>query len=200
MALRDLELESRPPLTVEEFEALAEREGWDEDTRVELLDGEVVWMSPINDPHAACVRRLTQLFSRQYAADLALVSVQNPIRIEHYDEPQPDMALLRPRPDFYALATPTPADILLLVEVADTTLRTDLGRKARIYASGGVTEYWVVDLNDGVLHVHRSPTHGTYADRQVLAPGERVAARFAPHIEIGVEEVTGGELSGLTSE
>src|SRR5213595_1926041 len=95
VAIRDLELESRPPLTVEEFEALAETEGWDEDTRVELLDGEVVWMSPINDPHAACVRRLTQLFSRQYPADLAQVSVQNPIRIERYDEPQPDVALLR---------------------------------------------------------------------------------------------------------
>jgi len=191
VAVEDLELESRPPLTVEEFEALAEIEGWDEDTRVELLDGEVVWMSPINDPHAACVRRLTQLFSRQYAADLALVSVQNPIRIERYDEPQPDIALLRPQPDFYAAATPTPADVLLLVEVADTTLRTDLGRKARIYASGGVSEYWVVDLNNRVLYVHRSPERGTYTVRQVLAPGERVAAAFAPHNDVAIEEVTG---------
>ena len=191
MAIRDLELESRPPLTVEEFDALAKTEGWDEDIRVELLDGEIVWMSPINDPHAASVNRLNQLFSRRYAGDVALVAVQNPIRIEHYDEPQPDVALLKPRLDFYATATPTPADILLLVEVADTTLRTDLGRKARIYASGGVTEYWVVDLNNRVLYVHRSPARGTYAERQVLASGERVAAGFAPHIELGVEEVTG---------
>jgi Uma2 family endonuclease len=191
MAIEDLELESRPPLTVEEFEALAETEGWDEDTRVELLDGELVWMSAINDPHAACVRRLTQLFGRRYAADLAQVSVQNPIRVERYDEPQPDMALLRHRPDFYASATPTPTDILLLVEVADTTLRTDLGRKARIYASGGVSEYWVVDLNNGVLYVHRSPARGTYSERHVLARGERVAAGFAEHIEFAVAEITG---------
>ena len=191
MAIEELQLESRPPLTVEEFRRLADAEGWDEDTRVELLDGEVVWMSPINDPHAACVRRLTQLFSRQYAADVALVSVQNPIRIERYDEPQPDMALLKPQPDFYAAATPAPADVLLLVEVADTTLRIDLGRKARIYASGGVTEYWVVDLNNRVLYVHRSRSGATYNVRQVLAPGERLAAGFAPDIELGVEEVTG---------
>ena len=151
MAVEDLQLESRPPLTVEEFEALGGAEGWDEDTRVELLDGEVVWMSPINDPHAGGVNRLNRLFTRRYTDDVALVSIQNPIRIERYDEPQPDVVLLRPRPDFYATATPTPADILLLVEVADTTLRTDLGRKARIYASGGVTEYWVVDLNQRVL-------------------------------------------------
>src|SRR3954465_15423472 len=110
MAIRDLELESQPPLTVQEFEALAEAEGWDEDTRVELLDGEVVWMSPINDPHAACVNRLNQLFSRRYAADVALVAVQNPTRIENYAEPQPDVALLRPRRDFYAAATPTPPE------------------------------------------------------------------------------------------
>jgi Uma2 family endonuclease len=98
MAIEDLELESRPPLTVEEFEALARAEDWDEDTRVELLDGEVVWMSPISDPHAACVKRLNRLFGQCYTADQMLVSVQDPIRIERYDEPQPDVALLRPRP------------------------------------------------------------------------------------------------------
>jgi len=190
MAIEELQLESRPPLTVEEFERLAETEGWDEDTRVELLDGEVVWMSPINDPHAACVKRLNQLFNRRYA-DQVLVSVQDPIRVEPYDEPQPDVALLRPRPDFYASATPTPPDVLLLVEVADTTLRTDLGRKARIYASGGVSEYWVVDLNNRVLYVHRAPAGGSYAERLVVGPGERVRAGFAPGIEVAIEEVTG---------
>jgi Uma2 family endonuclease len=191
MAVEDLQLESRPPLTVEEFEALAEAEGWDEDTRVELLDGEVVWMSPINDPHVGCVNRLTQLFSRRFAADVALVSVQNPIRIEDYDEPQPDLALLKPRADYYATATATAADVLLLVEVADRTLRTDLGRKARIYASGGVSEYWVVDLNHGLLYVHRAPAHGSYAEREVLAPGGRIAAGFASETDIAVAEVTG---------
>jgi hypothetical protein len=120
-----------------------------------------------------------------------LVSIQDPLRIEHYNQPQPDVALLKARPDFYASGTPTPADILLLVEVADTTLRTDLGRKARIYASGGVSEYCVVDLNNRVLYVHRSPSGATYTERQVLASGERVAAAFAPHIDFGVEAVTG---------
>jgi Uma2 family endonuclease len=191
MAIEKLQLESQPPLTVEEFRSVADAEGWDEDTRIELLDGEIVWMSPINDPHAACVNRLNSLFNRRYEEGRVLVAVQNPIRIGRCDEPQPDMALLWPRPDFYASATPTPADVLVLVEVADTTLRTDLGRKARIYASGGVFEYWVVDLNNRVLYVHRSPAGGTYAERQVLGPGDRVAAAFAPELEVGVEEVTG---------
>ena len=138
-----------------------------------------------------CRRRLNRLFNRRYADDQVLVSVQDPIRIERYDEPQPDVALLVPRPDFYEATTPTPADLLLLVEVADTTLGTDLGRKARIYAGGGVAEYWVVDLNNRVLYVHRSPARGAYAERQVLTPGEPVAAGFAAHIEFRVEELTG---------
>ena len=191
MAIEDLQLESRPPLTLEEFDALAEAEGWDEDTRVELLDGEIVWMSPINDPHAASVKRLNRLFNRRYAEDQMLVSVQDPIRIERYDEPQPDVALLRPRADFYAAATPTPADILLLIEVSDTTLRTDLGRKARIYASGGVPEYWVVDLNNRALYVHSIPAGGNYVDRQVLGPTERLRAAFAPEVDFAVHELTG---------
>jgi Uma2 family endonuclease len=191
MAVEDLQLESRPPLTVEEFKTLAEAEGWDEDTRVELLDGEVVWMSPINDPHAGCVNRLNRLFSRRYTDDVALVSVQNPIRIDSYDEPQPDVALLRPRADDYAAATPTPTDTLLLVEVSDSTLRIDLGRKARIYADAGVAEYWVVDVKNLVVYVHRDPAAGRYATRRVLASSERISAVFAPEVEFGVAELIG---------
>ena len=190
MAVEHLELESRPPLSVDEFEALVDAEGWDEDTRVELLDGEVIWMSPINDPHIGGVNRLNRLF-RRFAEDVALVSVQNSIRIDNYDEPQPDVALLRPRADDYATATPTPTDILLLVEVSDSTLRIDLGRKARIYADAGVAEYWVVDLKNQVLYVHRDPAAGRYATRRVLGPGERISGQFAPEVVFGVAELFG---------
>jgi Uma2 family endonuclease len=191
MAVERLELENRPPLTVDEFEALAERHGWDDGTRLELLDGEVVWMSPINDPHIGCVNRLTRLFSRRYPEQLALLSIQNPIRAGEYDEPQPDVALLKPRADHYGTAKATPADILLLVEVADRTLRTDLGRKARIYADGNVAEYWVVDLNNGTLYVHRTPSAGAYATRLVLGAEEPVSAEFAPDVEFTVAELLG---------
>jgi Uma2 family endonuclease len=117
--------------------------------------------------------------------------VQNPIRIDNYDEPQPDVALLRPRGDDYAAATPTPPDILLLVEVSDSTLRIDLGRKARIYADAGVAEYWVVDLKNQVLYVHRDASAGRYATRQVLTSGEGINGQFAPEVQIGVAELFG---------
>lgn len=186
-----VELESRAPLTVEEFEALADRQGWDEDTRVELLDGELVWMSPVNDPHVGCVNCLTRLFVRRVADDLALVSVQNPVRLGAHDEPLPDLALLRPRADDYRTAKAGPADILLLVEVADSTLRTDLGRKARIYASAGVPEYWVVDLRNQLVYVHRSPQGGSYLARTLARRGDQLQAHFAPAVSFAAAEILG---------
>jgi hypothetical protein len=103
MAVEKLDLESRPPLTVDEFEALAEQEGWGEDTPVELLDGELVWMSPTNDPHIGCVNRLNRAVSSTLCRRLVLVSVHNPVRTGSYDEPEPDSALLKPRADVYKL-------------------------------------------------------------------------------------------------
>jgi Uma2 family endonuclease len=191
MAVEKLELESRPPLTVDEFEALAEQQGWDEDTPVELLDGELVWMSPTNDPHIGCVNRLNRLFNHRYGEAIVLVSIQNPVRASQYDEPEPDVALLKPRADDYGAARATADDILLLVEVSDKTLRNDLGRKARIYASAGISEYWVVDLNAQTVHVHRTPLDGAYRVRTVMVRGGEVSAQFAPAVSFTIDEMLG---------
>jgi Uma2 family endonuclease len=189
MAVERLQLESRPPLTVADFEALAAEQGWDETGHVELLDGEVLWMSPINDRHIGCVNRLNRLFTRTYPEDMVLVSVQNPVRLTEYDEPQPDVALLKPRADDYSTSKAGPQDALLLVEVADRTLRTDLGRKARIYATAGVPEYWVIDLNNRLLYVHRAPAAGAYTTQLVLTSGEKVSTEFGSDREFGVAEL-----------
>jgi Uma2 family endonuclease len=186
-----LDLEKRPPLTVDEFYALAEEEGWDEDDRFELLDGEVVWMSPVNTPHVACVIRLNHVLLRRYSEDRALLSVQNPLQLGEFDLPQPDVTLLKPRDDFYAGGTPTPRDVLLLVEVADSSLRSDLGRKARIYAAAGVVEYWVVDLKDRALYVHCEPRGANYSTRTVHGPADQVHAAFAPEVTFSVGELIG---------
>jgi Uma2 family endonuclease len=190
MAIPKLELEKSPPLSVEDFLELAARMGWEEDTRVELLDGEIVWMSPIGDPHAACVGRLNELF-RRYPTEVALVWPQNPVRVSQIDLPQPDLALLKPRPDYYGSGTPQPEDVQVLVEVADTTVRTDLGRKARIYATAGVREYWVIDLNSQSVYIHRQPTGGDYAGRTVLNGGDLLRAQFAPEVSFTVDEILG---------
>jgi Uma2 family endonuclease len=148
-------------------------------------------MSPVNDPHVGCVNRLNRLFGRRYPEDLVLVSIQNPVRIGEYDLPQPDVALLKSRADFYGTRKATPADVLLLVEISDTTLRTDLGRKARIYADAGVGEYWVIDLKNRTLYVYRAPAAGMYATRRALGTEEQIHAEFAPEVEFRVLDLIG---------
>ncbi len=115
----------------------------DEDARVELIDGEIVDMAPIGDRHMLCVTRLDDLLG-QAAGSRAVVSVQNPIRLDDHSEPQPDIALLRPPLDRYT-SLPGPSDVLAVIEVADSTLARDRA-KSRVYARAGIPECWIVDL------------------------------------------------------
>src|SRR5918911_3268031 len=126
------------------------------DERLELIDGEIVQMSPIGDRHAACVRRLIALLSRLFA-EQAIIDAQDPIIVDAAYAPQPDVALLRPRADYYATQTRTTADCLLVIEVADTSAEFDRQIKVPRYARGGGAELWVVDLERDVVVVYRDP-------------------------------------------
>lgn len=132
------------------------------DARVELIDGEIIDMAPPGSLHAAVVHRLNEVFVRA-VGDEATVLVQNPVRLNDYSEPQPDLALLRRRADFYAERHPRPADVLLIVEVAASSLRFDRGTKLPLYAAHGIPEVWLVDLDGRRLVRHRAPRHGAYA-------------------------------------
>jgi Uma2 family endonuclease len=118
-----------------------------------------------------------------------LDDVQNPIRAGEHDEPEPDVVFLKPRADDYGVARATPDDILLLVEVSDRTLRKDLGRKARIYATAGVQEYWVVDLNNQVVYLHRLPGVVTYESRIRSSRGDTIAAQIASWVQVTIEDL-----------
>jgi len=125
-----------------------------EDDRVELIDGEVLEMTPIGAPHAGCVNRLNRMLVGA-VGERAVVSVQNPVQVGDWSEPQPDLAVLRPRPDFYAEGHAHPADVLLLIEVADTSGPYDRGVKVPLYLAGGIPEVWVVDLPGDAVEVFR---------------------------------------------
>jgi Uma2 family endonuclease len=121
-------------------------------------------------------------------AGQAIVWPQNPIRIDRWSEPQPDLALLRRRPDFYATGErPGPADVLLLIEVADSSLAFDRRGKLPLYARAGIAEFWIVDLKRRVLEVHRSPTGDGYADTSTHQPGDQVALALIPEIVVKLE-------------
>jgi len=156
--------------TVDDYHRMAEADIFGPDDRVELIDGEVVEMSPIGSRHAGCVNRLNRLLTANLG-ERAIVAVQNPIQVGDLSEPQPDLVLLRPRPDFYADHHALPPDVFLVIEVAETSLRFDLERKAPLYVAGGIPEVWVVDLADGVVQVFTPGTQVRLSRRDGASPG-----------------------------
>jgi len=161
-----------------------------EDDRVELIEGEIVKMTPVGSRHAACVDRLTRLFSASIHGQ-AIVRVQNPIRLSERSEPQPDLALLRFRPDFYASSHPGPEDVLLVVEVAETSVNLDREIKLPLYARSGIVEAWLVDLAGQQLEVCLRPTARGYEEVQRVRRGARVRSQAFPDLDLGVDEILG---------
>ena len=176
--------------TVQEYYRMATAGILSEDDRVELIDGEIVQMSPIGSRHAACVKRLNQLFSGQVGG-LALVLVQDPVRLDEHSEPEPDLALITPRADYYAAAHPGPADVLLIVEVADTSAGYDRTVKATLYARAGIRQFWLVDLEREQVEVLRGPTADGYRTVHTYRRGDRLTADALPHMEIAVDAILG---------
>ncbi|MGH9156768.1 MAG: Uma2 family endonuclease [Acidimicrobiales bacterium] len=172
--------------TVDEYHRMAEALG--ADARVELLEGEIVDMAPIGSHHAACVAQLVRLFQASLG-DRAIVWPQNPVLLGDLSEPQPDVALLRLRPDRYVGALPGVDDVLQLVEIGDASAVWDAQHKLPLYADAGVAEVWLVNLPAGSIEVCRLPTDGAYRDRVTHYPGDFVAPEAFPDIVVEVASI-----------
>jgi Uma2 family endonuclease len=175
--------------TVEEYHRMAEAGILSEDDRVELIEGELVTMSPIGSQHAACVARLTALLFP--VEGRGILWVQNPIRLGARSEPQPDVTLLRYRPDFYASAHPGPEDVLLVVEVAETSADADRSLKIPLYARCGIPEAWLVDLLEERIEIYRHPTPQGYRSLHIAHRGETVSPTALPDLELSLDEILG---------
>lgn len=176
--------------TIAEYHHMIQAGVFHEDERLELLDGEIVPMSPIGSRHAACVNRLVHLLV-QAVASRAIVSAQNPIRLNPYSEPEPDVALLRPSDDFYAAETPGSQDALLVIEVADSSLEHDRTNKIPLYARAGIGEVWLVDLDGRVVDVYRNPSAEGYLLRQRYLLDHEIVMD-ALGITVPVTQILGG--------
>jgi Uma2 family endonuclease len=161
-----------------------------EDDRVELIQGEIIEMAPVGAHHAAAVKALARLFHQQ-TGDRCVVSVQDPIRLSDRSEPQPDVALLTWRDDLYRAQLPIPPDVLLVVEVADTSAATDREVKLPGYGQAGIPEAWLVDLTTGVVEAHSHPSAGGYTESVVYRRGDTLPAIAIPGIAIPVTAVIG---------
>jgi len=177
--------------TVDEYERLAQANVLTQCDRVELLDGEIVEMTPIGDRHASVVARLTSLFSK-HLGDRAIVWPQNPIRLPVVRSmPQPDVVLLRRRVDFYASGKPGPDDVPLLVEVMDTSAETDRRVKLPLYARAGIAETWLVELATDRVETFRRPTTTGYGEAATLERGQRLAPQAFPDLVLLVDDLLG---------
>jgi Uma2 family endonuclease len=171
--------------TVDEYYRMAEAGILGEDDRVELLDGRIVQMSPIGSRHAACVDRLT----RRLAAvpeGRAVLRVQSPVRLGKLSEPQPDLCLLKPRANYYADGHPGPEDVLLLIEVASTSLPFDRDVKLPLYARAEIPEVWLFDLEAERVHVFLEPIGDAYGSSYSVGPEDRLIPRAFPRLDVSV--------------
>jgi len=180
---------SRHRFTVDDYHAMSRAGILTEDDRVELLDGQIVKKMTIGRPHAGCVNRLTRLLV-QRLGERAVVQVQNPIQLDGYSEPEPDISLLRPKEDFYAAAPPMPADVLLVIEVADASLDRDRLVKIPLYARAGIREVWIIDLPGRRIERFREPADDGYREVRRLDQGKLSPVEF-PELEVGVAELLG---------
>ncbi|MGB3780977.1 MAG: Uma2 family endonuclease [Tunicatimonas sp.] len=180
---------ARRLFTIDEYHQMAEAGILHEDDRLELVHGEIIQMSPIGNYHAAVVRRLNTLLS-PLVAPQAIVDVQNPVKIGDHSEPEPDIMVLPFRDDYYASTGVTPADVLLLVEVSDSTLRYDRNTKIPLYAAAGIREVWILDVNKQQLEVYRQPSEERYQFMETLTRDDTVAATQLP-LDVRVRELIG---------
>jgi Uma2 family endonuclease len=175
------------PISVDEFHAMGEAGVFAPEERIELIEGELAEMAPIGTRHAACVNKLNDLLVHAVAGR-AVVSIQNPVVLSELSEPQPDLAVLRFRDDYYAGAHPRPEDILLVVEVADSSVNYDRNVKIPLYARCAVPEAWLVDLGEDRLEAYRDPADGEYRRVEYYRRGAAIPMQL-PDVEIPVRSL-----------
>ena len=181
---------TRRRFTVDEYYAMAEAGILAPDERVELIDGEIITMAPIGDEHRASVDTGNHFLSR-FVGDKAIVSVQSHVRLDDHHHPEPDLMLLEWREDFYRYTPPGPEEVLLLIEVSDSSLSYDRNVKLPLYARFGVPEVWIANILARVVETYADPVDGEYIVSRVYSPGEIVSPTAFDDVEISVSRFIG---------
>jgi Uma2 family endonuclease len=170
-------------VTTQEFFRMGKAGVLDPEARIELIEGEMIDMPPIAPPHAGRTTRLTLLLIEAIGRR-AVVSTQNPILLGDLSAPQPDIAILKPRDDFYSSEHPQAEDVLLVIEVADSSVRYDRKRKLPLYARYGIPEVWLIDIPARAIWVHRAPENGAYQTAFQLDPPHRISPSMLDGVEL----------------
>lgn len=180
----------RKKFTVGQYHQMLESGILTDRDRVELLQGEIIEISPIGRRHAACVDRLTELFVGELRGK-AIVRVQNPVQLSGNSEPEPDFAILRRKPDFYAEGHPQSSDVFALIEVSDTTLEFDRTVKTHLYAQNQIAEVWIIDLTAATVQIYREPSASGYQQLQTFRRGQSIAFQALDEVQFTLEQIFG---------
>ena len=181
---------TRHKLDVDAFYRMAEVGILGLDDRVELIDGELIDMAPVGSAHSSIVSRVAYALMEAFG-DRSIVQVQSPIRLGRTSEPQPDVSALRPRADWYEDSLPTPPEVLLLVEVADSSLGFDRSVKLPLYAEAAIAEVWIVNVKERCVERYSDPVHGSYESKQRFGLTDQIALALAPDIKVGLTRMLG---------
>ncbi len=176
----------RHKLTVHDYHRMGEFGILTPEHRVELIDGDVIDMSPIGSGHVSVVADLTMLIAPRVAGSV-IVSVQSPVRLGLHNEPQPDLVVLRPRHDRYRAALPKAEDVILLVEVADTPVAYDRGIKLPLYARHGIQEVWIINLPAKKIEIYRQPHSTGYGEKLEAGPDDTLSPETLPELTLAAE-------------
>jgi Uma2 family endonuclease len=176
--------------TVDEYYRMADAGILTENDRVELIEGEIIQMSPIGRKHAARVDRATDILTLRLRGK-AMVSIQNPLRLNNFNEPQPDIVVLKPREDYYESKSHTPEDTFVVMEVSDSTLRYDVEVKLPIYARAGIPEVWIENVSEDLLLVCRDPSDSGYKTQLTFHRGDSLAPLAFPDVLFKAEDFLG---------
>jgi Uma2 family endonuclease len=158
------------------------------DARIELLDGKIIDMSPIGPFHGGSLKKLNQSFT-QLSKGRWLVSIQDPLRLDDYSEPEPDLMLLKPKADFYSKRHPGPEDVFLLIEIADTSLDFDRIEKLPAYGRAGIPEVWILNLSEKILEIYCEPHFNGYASKAILQPQDSAAPQAFSDAQLNVAAI-----------
>jgi len=173
---------------LDEWRRLGEANIFPPGSRVELINGEIIEMAPIGSNHSGQINRLTQLLVHLVAKQ-AVVSIQNPVQLGDLSEPEPDLMLLKPTDDFYSSQHPQADDVLLLIEVADSSLKFDQNQKLRLYALHNIPEYWLLNIKDSCIEVYRQPHDGVYAEKTTLRAGDKITLSQLNNISLNIADI-----------
>ncbi len=179
---------TRHHFTVHDYARMRETGILTEDDRVELLDGEIYVMSPIGSLHVGIVNKLNKLLTNA-VGDAGIISIQNPIRLSDYSEPQPDITILSPRDDFYTSALATPDDVLLVIEIADNSLAYDRGEKLPRYARSHISEVWIIDVNKLLIEQYTQPVQDEYTQLHKVLFGHTIQATKLASVCLNTQQI-----------